>query len=322
MASYLPPTESLPIFDSGVFDISNTAYLTYTSAKQLFVTYPIAQGSATIGQLYSAAIDTTTPSSIFNFLPSQTANIRIGNTTTGSGTIRLGAYTGTSVHCGAVDCTDNSINNYVATTGDLNICNNQTSGTLNIGTGARTTSGTINIGTGSGATANPITIGGNSSQITFNNGPILASGKYITTSHTGTVTAPTSTQVGGVITGVDIASPTFPSTGNITSWASITLTPGTWIIMVTRQYTSSANSTRILFSLGTTLRNNAPSPDATDYSYGVTSVPLNNTNNFVTLTSNASLTSNTTIYFDIYAQYTSAPALSTAYALFRAVRIA
>ena len=185
-------------------------------------------------------------------------------------------------------------------------------------------SATVNIATES---FSDIIIGasGTSKLLTIYNilqGLTLGSGKYITTSHSGTVTAPTSSQVGGVINGTDISSPTFPTSGNITSWASIILPAGTWVITATRQYNSSANSTRLLFSLGTTLRNNAASPDATDYTYGVTSSVLNSTNNFATITGTASLTVDTTIYLDIYAQYTSAPTITTSNSIFRAVRIA
>jgi len=45
MASYIPPTEDLPIFDNSVFiDIVNEP-LTYEIAKKLFLTYPNAQGT-------------------------------------------------------------------------------------------------------------------------------------------------------------------------------------------------------------------------------------------------------------------------------------
>ena len=324
MASYLPPTETLPIFDSGVFDTSNSAYLTYTSAKQLFVTYPISQGAATISQLYSAGIDTTTPASIFNFLPSQTANIRIGNTTTGSGTIRLGAYTGTSVHCGAIDCTANSINNYVPTSGDVNLCNSQTSGVLNIGTGARTTTGTINIGTGSGSTANPINIGSAGSIITCNHDLTLASGSYITTTPSGSaISAPISpTQVGCIVTGTNITS-TVPTSDNVTSISSVVLTAGTWVINTYRAYNNSQNCSRILFSYGLTSRNNV-APVSTDYEYGLTSPYLSNQINYVALstTINITATGNTTVYFNMIPTYTTAPTIPTTNFRMTAIRIA
>ena len=397
MASYLPPTETLPIFDNTVFDSNNTT-LTYTTAKKYFVTYPSAQGTSTITDFIAGTISYLSPASgsFFN----------IGTNQVSGGTVRIGptGVSGVSVHAGNIDCTNNQINNATdSALNNLSLGNLQTSGVLNIGTGSRVLSGNggaINIGTGSGAIVNPINIGGSGSSTnvggtltttglitgnggiktasvdtltsggnldignsqlgaamsigqnktsgyialgnnnntnhsviinppalfhqgsTFEQGITLSSGKYITTSHSGTVTAPTSSQVGGVVTGSDIASPTFPSSGNITSWASISLPAGTWVITGTRRYDSSASSTRILWSLGTTLRNNAASPDTTDNTYGVTSVVLNSLNNFVTITGTASLTVDTTVYFNIYAQYTVAPSISTVNSSLRAIRIA
>jgi hypothetical protein len=318
MASYLPPTETLPIFDNQVFASNSTTALTYETAKKYFITFPSAQGTSTITDFIAGTISYLSPSSgsFFN----------IGTNQVSGGTIRVGPTgggTGVSVHCGNFDFKNNTMNNATnGSTGTIIIGDSQTSGTLNIGTGSRTTAGTINIGTGSGAILNPIIIGGAGTVTTFTNGLTQASGKYITTSHTGTVTAPTSSQVGGVVNGSDISSPTFPSTGNITSWASITLPAGTWVITGTRRYDSSANSTRILWSFGTNLRNNAASPSESDNTYGVTSVVLNSTNNFVTLTGTGSFTSDTTVYFNIYAQYSSAPSISTVNSSLRAIRIA
>jgi hypothetical protein len=318
MASYLPPTEDLPVFDNSVFDSNNSTTLTYATAKKYFVSYPTAQGTTTITDFIAGTISYLSPASgsFFN----------IGTNQVSGGTIRIGptgGSTGVSVHCGNFDFKNNTMNNATAgTTGTITIGDTQTSGILNIGAGSRTTAGTINIGTGSGAILNPIIIGGAGTVTTFTNGLTQASGKYITTSHTGTVTAPTSSQVGGVVNGSDITTPTFPSSGNITSWASITLPAGSWVITGTRRYDSSANSTRILWSFGTNLRNNASSPSDSDNTYGVTSVVLNSTNNFVTLTGSASLTSETTVYFNIYAQYTVAPTISTVNSSLRAIRIA
>jgi hypothetical protein len=392
MASYLPPTEDLPIFDNQVFTSNSTDALTYATAKKYFITYPSAQGTTTITDFIAGSIDYLSPSSgsFFN----------IGTNQVSGGTVRIGptgGSSGVSVHCGNIDFKNNTINNATSgTTGNINLGDSQTSGVLNIGTGARVTSGNggaINIGTNVGSSG-PLNIGGtnisansgsnvvSASNVSLNGsklwsnwtsdasirtggtltltsansanvniatesfsdvtigasgtsknltiynilqvvqGLTLASGKYITTSHSGTVTAPTSSQVGGVINGTDITSPTFPSTGNITSWASITLPAGSWVITGTRRYDSSANSTRILWSLGTTLRNNASSPDTSDNTYGVTSCVLNSTNNFVTITGSASLTVETIVYFNIYSQYSTAPSISTVNSSLRAIRIA
>jgi hypothetical protein len=166
MASYLPPTESLPIFDNTVFDSNNTSYLTYTTAKKLFVAFPTAQGTSTIADFIAGTISYLTPASgsFFN----------IGTNQVSGGTIQIGptGVSGVSVHAGNIDCTNNQINN--ATDSALNnvsLGNLQTSGVLNIGTGSRIISsgngGAINIGTGSGAIANPVNIGGSGTVTTF-----------------------------------------------------------------------------------------------------------------------------------------------------------
>ena len=50
MASNLPPSENLPIFDSGVFNTGNDA-LTYNSAVSKFLTFPVAQGTETFSDI-------------------------------------------------------------------------------------------------------------------------------------------------------------------------------------------------------------------------------------------------------------------------------
>ena len=163
MASYLPPTETLPIFDNMVFETNNTTALTYATAKNLFVTFPSAQGSSTITDFIAGTINYLSPSSgsFFN----------IGTNQVSGGTIRVGptGVSGVSVHAGNIDCTNNQINNATdAALNNLTIGNLQTDGILNIGTGVRTTTGAINIGTGAGANVNPINIGGAGSAITLN----------------------------------------------------------------------------------------------------------------------------------------------------------
>jgi len=156
MASYLPPTENLPIFDNQVFTSNDTA-LTYTEAKKLFVTFPSAQGTSTITDFIAGIIDYLSPSSGSFF--------DIGTNQVSGGTIRVGptGTSGVSVHVGNIDFKNNTINN--ATDSALNnitIGQLQTSGILNIGTGARTTAGSggaINIGTTT-TNAAPINIGG------------------------------------------------------------------------------------------------------------------------------------------------------------------
>jgi len=167
MASYLPPTENLPIFDTQVFDTANNSYLTYSEAKKYFITFPIAQGTATITDLIAGGISYLTPASGSFF--------DIGANQVSGGTIRVGptgGSSGVSVHCGNIDFKNNTINNATSgTTGNINLGDVQTTGVLNIGTGIRTTTGNggaININTTDNASNNaPMNIGGvNSAAVT------------------------------------------------------------------------------------------------------------------------------------------------------------
>jgi len=127
-----------------------------------YVEYPVAQGPTTISTLYSSVIDTLSSSTAFNLLNTLAANLNIATTGTTGQTIRIGSYTGASVHCGNIDHQNNSINHATnASGGTLNICNNMTSGTLNVGTNTARL-GPINVGTGIGATGN-VNIGSSSS---------------------------------------------------------------------------------------------------------------------------------------------------------------
>lgn len=322
MASYLPPTEELPIFDNQVFDSNNSTALTYADAKKYFLTYPVAQGTSTITDLIATSISYLSPlsGSFFN----------IGTNQVSGGTIRIGptgGASGVSVHCGNIDFKNNTINNANnATGGDLSICNSQTSGILNIGTGARTIDGNINIGTGSGATANKVNIGGAGTVTTFTNGLTLPVSKYITTtSSTTTVTAPSGPlQVGCVVSGSSINPATMPTSDNVSSYGSIVLKAGTWVITATRQLNSTSGTTKLLFSFGDTLRANVLA-SANDYLYGITSIPLSTAGvSFGSYTTIVSLTSGNdiTIYLNITPTYTSIPASSTANFKLTATRIA
>jgi len=269
MASYLPPTETLPIFDNVVFETNNTTALTYAAAKSLFVTFPTAQGTSTITNFIAGTIDYLSPSSgsFFN----------IGTNQVSGGTIRVGptGTSGVSVHAGNIACTNNQINN--ATDGALNslsIGNLQTDGILNIGTGVRTTTGVINIGTGAGANVNHINIGGAGSKATFTNGLTQSSGKYISTSHTGTVTAPTATQVGGIFNTVTQITSTAPATsGNVSSLASMTLPAGSWIVSASRTMAFSATTNKAVLGFGTRSTSNVALVNSTDFTYGASMIP-------------------------------------------------
>ena len=148
----------------------------FPSAAGDYVDYPTAQGPVTISTLYSSAIDTLSSSTAFNLLNTLTANLNLAiNGTTGQ-TIRIGAYTGASVHCANIDHQNNSINHATnASGGTLNLCNNMTTGILNIGTNTAR-SGTINIGDGVGATGS-IDIGSSTTPTTVG-GTLLSTNAY------------------------------------------------------------------------------------------------------------------------------------------------
>ena len=103
------------------------------------------------GAITGISLDTSAPTTTFNFLASQKSGFNLGTGISSGQTVQigpLGSTAGVSVHCANIDFTNNSINNATsAGSGDLNIANNQISGTLNFGTQAFRT-GNINIGTG------------------------------------------------------------------------------------------------------------------------------------------------------------------------------
>ena len=97
MASYLPPTENLPIFDNQVFSQNDEA-LTYGEAKKYFVTFPSSQGPTTITDLIAGEIEYSSPASGSFF--------DIGTNQVSGGTIRVGptgGSSGVSVHSGNFD---------------------------------------------------------------------------------------------------------------------------------------------------------------------------------------------------------------------------
>ena len=300
-----------------------------------FVTYPVAQGPTTIGTLYSSVIDTLSSSTSFNLLNSLTANLNIAVNGAAGQTIRIGAISGASIHCANVDFQGNSINHSTnASGGTINLCNNMTSGTLNIGTNTART-GTINIGDGVGATGaidigsstTSTTVGGtltSTGQITASNGLTLASGKYITTGHTGTITAPTSAQV-GYTQSVSYALPTIPTSTQIITMNTITLSQGTWILTGAVSLGSTQSVTHGYISFGDTSRPVSIAPtDATDSVYGNTSFVGATVSNRVTpnLTVYVSPTVRTIYYFNISLTYSSAPGFNSNFWKLYAMRIA
>ena len=205
MSSEIPPTYYFSgiTYNPDFYQSSSSDYLTASTGKSYFLSYPIAQGTETISTLNTSSIETPTPTIAFSLLSTQTANLNIGNTTTGTSgqTIKVGPSTLTSVHCGNIDHKGTTINNASAPAlGDISICDAQTSGVLNIGTGVRLTTGNgggINIGTGSNtATVNSITLGSNSSAVKINGSLTIG---------TNAPTAPASISSTGAISGTTIS---------------------------------------------------------------------------------------------------------------------
>ena len=200
----IPPTYYFSgiTFNPTFYQSSSTDYLTLATAKSNFLTYPTAQGDETIAQIYSQNISPITSTDAFNFLSSQTSGqINIG--TNATGTIKIGAVTGTSVHAGAIDLQGTNINNNVSsTTGTISLGPGQTIGTLNIGshpTTATRTIGAINIGSNS-AGITPITIGTAGQSTIALNGTSVDVGTKITSSTYDSTSATTAMSVGGNLT--------------------------------------------------------------------------------------------------------------------------
>jgi len=175
----------------------------FPSATSEYVEFPNAQGTVTFGEIFVTDIDTPTPSVDFDFLSSEIGNINIGTSVPTTKTIKIGASTGTSIHCASINCTGTNINNAVAaTTGDISLCNNQTTGILNIGTGSRTLGGSgggINIGSlATGAI--PIVIGTTGQTTTALNGTSVNVGTKLTAPKIDSTTLSTAMTIGENLT--------------------------------------------------------------------------------------------------------------------------
>jgi hypothetical protein len=165
-----------------------------------------------------------------------------------------------------------------------------------------------------------ITLGSANTVTTASNGLTLPSGKYITTSHTGTVTAPISTQVGYVLSGTTLTN-AIPDSANATSLASIALTPGSWTVSACRQYNNSNGCTRVIFGFGTVLQTNDPTSSA-DYEYGIVTPYLTPESAYVHLTTVISVQTAFTLYFNVIPATKASLSTGTANFFFKAVRIA
>ena len=178
MSIYPPPNwvAELTTFNSSNYEQSLTTSGVSTAFLDAnYVKFPVAQGEVTFtntsntgnmtvqGNLLTNTITGTTTTSTISLFPSiTTSNISLGAALTTGSTLKIGSSTNSN-HLGLVDFSSNTINNTVPSTGDLYICNNQTSGTLTLG-GSASRTGAINIGNGASNTST-ISIGAASSTI-------------------------------------------------------------------------------------------------------------------------------------------------------------
>jgi len=311
-------TAPSPNFDDINF---NTDF--FPSALGDFVEYPVAQGPTTIATLYSSVIDTLSSGTAFNLLNTLTANLNIA--TNNGGTVTIGStasntvLNGTSVKATTklttpiIDCVADT------SAGTTALAMGPTVSTGNIVIGAALGVGDVAIGAAQ-SVGGTITLGSANTVTTASNGLTLPSGKYITTSHTGTVTAPTSAQVGYVLSGTNLTN-AIPDSTNATSLASIALTPGSWTVVVCRQYSNSNGCTRVIFSFGTVLQTN-DTPSAADYEYGIVTPYLTPESAYVHLSTVISVQTAFTLYFNVVPTTKASLSTGTANFFFKAIRIA
>ena len=118
-------------------------YLTATTGKKYFLSYPTAQGEETISRLYTSQVSTSTPTDAFNFLDSLTGNLYIGENASGTTgqIIQIGAKTLTTVKLGALSIKESTIETLAPSTA-FNFLASQTAN-LNIGNTTTGTSGQV-----------------------------------------------------------------------------------------------------------------------------------------------------------------------------------
>ena len=170
------------------FYTGTETYLTATTGKKHFLSYPTAQGTETIATLYSSKIDSSSGSTAFNFLESQTANLNIGNTTTGTTgqIIKIGPTATTAIVVGNLSITDNTINNATSTANrSVKIGDLQTDAAADLDLGTHVNRlGDINIGTGNTGSTPTINIGATVGTGTVRAGAIINIGRMTTSAIT------------------------------------------------------------------------------------------------------------------------------------------
>ena len=240
--SETPPTYyfSGMTFNPDFYTTSTSTYITKVTGKKYFLSYPTAQGDETIDRIYTQNISSITPTENFNFLDSQTANIYIGENTTGTSgqIIQIGAPALTNTKIGDLSIIANSINNATNSgTRGVKIADAQTAsgadldlgvhanrlGDINIGTGNTSAAPNINIGAVTGSTRAGATI--SIGQLTTNAISIGHSTANVTiSSSSGSIKTPALT------TGTFSASSSITANGGITIPSGKTLTANGGII--------------------------------------------------------------------------------------------
>ena len=244
-------------FNPDFYTTSSSTYLTKTTGKKYFLSYPTAQGEETISRLYTSQVSTSTPTETFNFLDSLTGNLYIGENATGTSgqIIQIGAKALTNIKFGDLSVVGSSLNNATNSTNrgikigdaqsdaaaDLDLgAHASRLGDINIGTGNTTAAPTINIGAtvGTGTvragaiinigrmTTNAITIGNTSADVTINSS---TTGSI----KTGTVTCVSLTASGTITANNGITIPvgkTLTANGGITTSTINTATGGSMAI--------------------------------------------------------------------------------------------
>jgi len=271
MASYTPPTETLPIFDNAVFNsVNGNTVLTVSTANLLYLRKTYAD-TATALETFNAGIatnlikGTTTTSNINIATTMNTASLNLGSsdTTTQNMSVNImtgGAVSG-SVNIGSsansltVYSTSSKFNNGIqAPSFDPSI----SGGSFNIA--VSTPPATINLGTDTSAVTTAINIGNTNATVNCTGTLKMASTKNITLKTDGTF--PTSgTQLGGV-TSASILS-TVPVSGSVY---------GTITIPTAGIYLFTFGIYQNLSSLGTTNYVNIAGANTPVCNYGCTNI--------------------------------------------------
>ena len=151
MSINVPPPEFQfsTLFYNPNFWITSSTTLSQSVANTLYLRKTVTDSASALetfnAGIKSSSYDVTNPSLIKYMYSSQTADANLFENLGSSSTLKLGNQVTTqSVHCSKIDCNGTTINNATAPlTGNISICNSQTTGQLTIGSSGRT--GAINI---------------------------------------------------------------------------------------------------------------------------------------------------------------------------------